>query len=157
MAEVYAVKNTDTIQLIGHLLEMRYSQQMADIWNVGLNLALRISDLLSIKFNDIRDNRLLLKESKTGKIANIVLNPKTRGIIHRIRTEHPEHVYLFQSYRNKQSINKPPTPLSRRSVTKAFSDIGEEVKVSLGTHSMRTTSGYLLYHNTTDLGRVMKM
>ncbi|MBE4530925.1 site-specific integrase, partial [Vibrio parahaemolyticus] len=50
MAEVQAIKNDDTIRLIGHLLSIRCHPQMADVWNIGLNLALRISDLLSIRF-----------------------------------------------------------------------------------------------------------
>jgi hypothetical protein len=60
MAEVQAVKDLDKVKLISHLLERRYSKQMSDIWNVGLNLALRISDLLSIKFEDIHGHRLLI-------------------------------------------------------------------------------------------------
>lgn len=47
MAEVQAIKNDDTIRLIGHLL--------------------RISDLLSIRFEDIHGDRLIIRESKTGK------------------------------------------------------------------------------------------
>ena len=101
MAEVQAVKDIDAIQLISHLLEIRHSQQMSDIWNIGINLALRISDLLSVKFDDIESNRLILKESKTGKIARIPLNTKSEDIIQRIRIEHPTHIYLFQSYRNQ--------------------------------------------------------
>ncbi len=38
MAEVQAVKDLDKVKLISHLLERRYSKQMADIWNIGLNL-----------------------------------------------------------------------------------------------------------------------
>ena len=44
MSEVQAVKDLDTVKLISHSLERRYSQQMSDVWNVGLNLALHISD-----------------------------------------------------------------------------------------------------------------
>jgi len=116
MAEVQAVKDLDKVKLISHLLEKRYSKQMADIWNIGLNLALRISDLLSIKFDDIHHDRLIIHESKTGKLANIQLNQKALTIIKQIQTEHPNHQYLFQSYRNQQAINKSPKPLSRRAV-----------------------------------------
>jgi integrase len=35
--------------------------------------------------------------------------------------------------------------------------VGEELKLALGTHSMRKTRGYHLYQNTKDIGRVMKM
>lgn len=157
MAEVQAVKDPDTIRLIAYLLGRRHSQQMADIWSVGINLALRISDLLSIKFSDISEDRLILREQKTGKLANIQVNPKALQIIHRIKQDNPTHIYLFQSYRNKQSINIAPRPLTRRSVSKAFSSIGEELNISLGTHSMRKTRGYHLYQSTKDIGRVMKM
>jgi integrase len=86
-----------------------------------------------------------------------VLNKKAQEIVERIRLEYPDHIYLFQSYRNRQAINKPPMPLSRRSVTKAFALVGEELRLSLGTHSMRKTRGYHLYQNTKDIARVMKM
>ena len=157
MAEVQAVKNINTVNLISHLLEIRFSKQMSDIWNIGLNLALRISDLLSIKYSDIKDDRLLVKESKTGKFANIKLNNKALALIHQRHQAYPLHVYLFQSYRNQQSHNKAPRPLSRRFVAKAFSEVGDEVKVALGTHSMRKTRGYLMYNQSKDIARVMKM
>ncbi len=108
MAEVQAIKNDDTIRLIGHLLSIRCHPQMADVWNIGLNLALRISDLLSIRFEDIHGDRLIIRESKTGKIANIQLNTKAQQHIARLRDQHPDHIYLFQSHRCQQLKNKPP-------------------------------------------------
>lgn len=157
MAEVYAVKNLDTVKLVSHLLERTFGKQMADVWDLGLNLALRISDLLNIRFADIEGDTLRVVESKTGKTAVIKLNAKARAIIERIQAESPDHVYLFQSHRNRWSLNKGPKPLSRRYVSKAISMIGEEVGLALGTHSMRKTRGYHLYQNTKDIGRVMKM
>ena len=41
--------------------------------------------------------------------------------IQAIQVEHPDHIYLFQSYRNQQSLNRLPDPLSRRAVSTAFS------------------------------------
>ncbi|GAA5192733.1 tyrosine-type recombinase/integrase [Ferrimonas gelatinilytica] len=157
MAEVHAVKEPETIQLVSHLLKIRHSQQMADVWDLGLNLALRISDLLSITFRDIDGDRLVLRESKTGKLATIHLNPKAQKIIQRIRDEHPHHLYLFQSYRNQQSRHRTPRPITRRAVGKAFELVGEELKIALGTHSMRKTRGYHLYQATNDIARVMQM
>ncbi|WP_119968194.1 tyrosine-type recombinase/integrase [Shewanella japonica] len=157
MPEVQAVKDHDTVKLISFLLEKQFSQQLADVWNIGLNLALRISDLLSIKFDDIQDDRLIIRESKTGKLANIQLNATTLTRIARIRQEHPNHIYLFQSYRNQRAKTVKPAPLSRRYVCRALAMVGEEIKLALGTHSMRKTRGYHLYQNTKDIGRVMKM
>ena len=70
MKEVEAVKSRDTIKLISYLLERHFGQQMADVWNIGLNLALRISDLLAIRFSDIQGDRLSIIEQKTGKRAD---------------------------------------------------------------------------------------
>ncbi len=113
MSEVQAVKDLDTVKLISYLLEKRSSKQMSDVWNIGLNLALRISDLLSVKFTDIQNDRLLIFESKTGKLAEIKLNNKALSFINEIRSTHPTHVYLFQSYRNQQAKYSKPRPLSR--------------------------------------------
>jgi integrase len=157
MAEVHAIKDINQVTLISHLLKVRYSHQMSLIWNIGINLALRISDLLSIKFTDIQHDRVVLRESKTGKRAEIQLNPKALTLINEIRLQFPTHLYLFQSYRNQQSINSSPSPLTRRSVTKAFALVGEELNIRLGTHSMRKTRGYHLYQKTQDITRVMKM
>ena len=157
MKEVHAVKDLDTVRLISHLLEKRFSNQMALVWNIGLNLALRISDLLAIKFDDIQSDRLILTEQKTGKVASIKLNVKSLDLILQIRQEFPGHIYLFQSYRSQQTINTLPRPISRRAVSQAFSEVGKEVGINLGTHSMRKTRGYHLYQNTKDIARVMKM
>ena len=157
MSEVSAIKDIETIKLVSLLLKKRYGQQMADVWDLGLNLALRISDLLSIQFSHISGNRLTVRESKTGKHATILLNPKAMDIINRIRVDNPYHLYVFQSYRSRYSLNKTPRPLTRRAVSKAFKEIGDELGLSLGTHSMRKTRGFHLYNATNDLARVMKM
>lgn len=157
MATVDAIKNPDTIKLISHLLEVRFSKQMSQVWNIGLNLALRVSDLLSIKFTDIQDDRLIIKEGKTGKQANIKLNVKAQLLINQIHLDHPNHVFLFQSYLSQHAINSLPKPLTRRAVSQAFAEVGKEVKVKLGTHSMRKTRGFMLYNNTKDIARVMNM
>ena len=99
----------------------------------------------------------MLVEGKTSKLATIKLNEKARAVIARIRSEHLDHIYLFQSYRNQWSKNTAARPLSRRYVSRVFAAIGEEVGISLGTHSMRKSRGYHLYKKTNDIARVMKM
>ncbi|WP_105255373.1 tyrosine-type recombinase/integrase [Pseudoalteromonas sp. T1lg75] len=157
MAEVHAIKDPQTISMIGHLLEIRFSKQMAHVWKLGINLALRVSDLLNLRFDDIQNDRIHVIEKKTGKLASIKLNDKALTIINEIKTSHPTHDYLFQSYRCNQTKFGIPKPLSRRAVTHAFQEVGHELKLALGTHSMRKTRGYHLYKQSKDLGRVMKM
>jgi|GEM_PF-2594064 len=50
-----------------------------------------------------------------------------------------------------------PPPISRRAVSKEFEEIGEELRIGLGNHSMRKTRGYHFYKSTNDIARVMWM
>jgi integrase len=156
MKEVYALTDLHDIEGVGRFLGKHYGEQMLDVWDLGLQLALRISDLLSIKISDIKNDKVELVESKTGKLAVIHLNSKAIGVINRIRVEHPESTYLFQSNKSR-NLNGRVKPISRQAVTKAFAEAGDALGIRLGTHSMRKTRGYWLYKKTNDIARVMKM
>ncbi len=64
MNEVEAVKTREEILAVSKLLSKFGSDDIADIWNIGLNLALRISDLLSVKYDDIdsKKNAITIEE-----------------------------------------------------------------------------------------------
>ncbi|GHE86272.1 tyrosine-type recombinase/integrase [Thalassotalea profundi] len=156
MQEVEAVRDENILKSIPVLLSKHSTQQMADVWEFGINMALRISDLLGIRYSDIKDGRLTMVESKTGKVADIPLNAKALAITKSIMKEYPEGEFLFQS-RNSRNISTRIKPLSRQSVAKAFKDVGEIIGVKLGTHSMRKTRGRFLYAKTNDIARVSKM
>jgi len=157
MNEVLAVKDEAMLSVIPSLLNKHYGEQLANVWSFGVNVALRISDLLSIKLTDVEGDKLTLRESKTGKVAKIQLNLKALSIVDAVRSKHPESVYLFQSRRSKNVTNRQPKAISRQAVSNAFKDIGDTVGIQLGTHSMRKTRGYHLYKKTNDITRVMKM
>ena len=53
MNDVVAVKSKGEIEAVEILLIKHHGQIYADIWRVGLNLSLRISDLVSIRFDDL--------------------------------------------------------------------------------------------------------
>lgn len=154
MNQVEAVKTKEQrIQVEAQLLEA--GQVYHDIWKLGVNTALRISDLLQLTMADMStlDNQapsLELVEIKTGKRRKIVLNTPALSIIHRRLADHPKHKYLFQS----EAVNisrKKIQPINRRSVGRVFEKVGQQIapKLSLGTHSMRKTRGYAMF----DAGR----
>lgn len=155
MNEVQAAKTTQQIDRIEHLLAER-GQVYADVWRVGLNLALRISDLLSIKFSDVEGERLELVEQKTGKRRIIKINTAARAVITRRKADNPQHVWLFQSDANRsKSLVKP---LSREVVARVFKQVGEgrSVSLHLGTHSMRKTRGWIMYSKGVPLEKIAK-
>lgn len=154
MKEVEAVKSTGDILYIGKAFEKHYSLKVVCIWELGLNLALRISDLLDIKYTDINDGYLTITESKTNKEAKIHLNTKAVDIIKSLRDANPNDTYLFQATGNRVVGVKP---LSRQYVTKAFKEVADIVSIHIGTHSMRKTRGYHLFKKTNNITAVMKM
>lgn len=64
------------IDLVHALLEKKFGQLYADIWKVGVNLSLRISDLLTLEYQqlNLEDRSLQITEQKTGKQKLIRLN-----------------------------------------------------------------------------------
>ena len=155
MNEVQAVKTPAQIDKVETLLAER-GQVYADVWRIGINLALRIGDLLSLKFSDVEDDFLELVEQKTGKRRTIKINAVARAVIERRRADNPHHVWLFQSDANRSK--RLIKPLSREVVARVFQQVGEgkSVKVKLGTHSMRKTRGWIMYSNGAPIERIAK-
>jgi integrase len=145
MREVEAVKTEADITTIHTLLNKHGSGDFADIWKLGINVALRISDLLAIEVDQINLDRreVEVRESKTGKRRIIRLNKPAMEIIQTRMVGYPSDKYLFQSHGNRaRSANQP---LDRSSVARKFQEIGSIVDIRLGTHSMRKTRGYMLH------------
>ena len=158
MKEVQAITDTDKINEVSELLEKHYSLQLKQLWSFGLNVALRISDLLAIKFTDVKKldgkYRLTVTEKKTKKRANINLNENAVAIFKEIKKAYPNNVYLFQSM-NSRAVTTIK-PLGRSYVSAALKEVGEMIELHIGTHSMRKTRGYHLYKKTNDISKVMK-
>ena len=151
MQEVEAVKTGEQRQQVeAHLAAQ--DKIYCDIWKVGVNTALRISDLLSLTMKDVQalDNdkpTLNIKEQKTGKQRKIVVNESALVVMQRRLSENPTHVWLFQTEAANRDRRAPPKAINRRSVSRVFERVGQKVapKVALGTHSMRKTRGYAMH------------
>ena len=100
---VEAVKTTGEAETISRKLSLnaKGNPLYADIWRFGVNTALRISDLLSLTFDDVKGDILTIKESKTGKTRYIDLNSSAKAIIERRKKAHPTHTFLFQVDSNR--------------------------------------------------------
>jgi integrase len=135
----------EQIGLVHSLLNNKFGQIYADIWKVGVNLSLRISDLLSLKYTDfnLQDRTLTLVESKTGKAKSIRLNQTAMDIIVKRKKDHPSDVWLFQVHCNRAK-NKP---ISRISVSRVFKDAGDMLNLNINTHSMRKSRGMAMFND----------
>jgi len=144
MKSVAAVKTTDQISTVSHMLEKHGGEIYRDIWQLGLNLALRISDLLNLTYEEFSGGETItVIEQKTGKSRTIKLNEKVQTIVKQRLLNNPNDMYLFQSVGNR--AKKLQKPLSRETVARKFAEVGEIIGVHLGTHSMRKTRGWAMW------------
>ncbi|QJC78208.1 tyrosine-type recombinase/integrase [Pseudomonas umsongensis] len=141
MKLVEAVKTVEDIELVRRKLELnaRGNTLYADIWMFGLQVAMRISDLLDITLQQALTGQLEIVEGKTGKLRQIKLNEKAQGIV-KTRSK-LGGIYLFEVDSNRAKGK----PVSRVAVAKAFKAVGDEVGIRLGTHSMRKTRGWVMH------------
>ena len=117
---------------------------------LGLNTALRISDILNLTSEMVYDHNkvrehIVVKEQKTGKINRILLNREVRKALNLYRhflvksaaykTGNP---YLFPSPYVSQR------PLSRYQVYRMIRNAAESVEIQekVSCHSLRKTFGY---------------
>ncbi len=147
MKIVDAVKTTEEIKKVYDLLDKHGSIDYAHLWALGVNVALRISDLLSITYDHVKQHPIgpyiQLTEGKTGKERTISLNTQAIEIIERRRALYPDDIYLFQSHGNR--AKNAIKPLCRTTVAAKFKEIGEIQQIKLGTHSMRKTRGWIMH------------
>lgn len=125
---------------------------------IGLNTALRISDILNLTYDDVYldskvQEHITIREQKTGKENRVLLNHEARTALANYRKEliktemyKKGNPYLFPSPK------KAYAPLSRsqayRMITSAANSVGIEGHISC--HSLRKTFGYHAWKQGSD-------
>jgi len=154
MNTVNAASKTQ-IEMMHAVLNNKFGALYADIWKVGVNLSLRISDLLTLKYSDLNleERSLKLVEAKTGKLKVIRLNASAIAVIARRQQENPTQIWLFQVHSNRAKDK----PISRVSVSRVFKDAGELLGLSINTHSMRKSRGMAMYKDGVPIEKIAKV
>ncbi|MDR1508809.1 MAG: tyrosine-type recombinase/integrase [Synergistaceae bacterium] len=127
---------------------------------MGINTALRISDLLSLTVGDVMDNEghisntVELKEKKTRKTKRFPLNESVRSALSDYLTERQgcnRSEPLFPSQKGGT--------LGRGHAWRIINAAGKSVGLeNIGTHSLRKTFAYHVYKMTgEDIGLVQKL
>jgi integrase len=86
--------NKEQIALVYTILNKEFGEIYGDIWKVGLNISLRISDLLNLRYTDfdLANRELSLRKSKIDKAKSIRLNQTVIDIITKRTKEYPNDV-----------------------------------------------------------------
>ena len=162
--EVFYIKKKDLTKIRNYFFRKEKFVILALI-NVGINVALRISDLGNLKFEDItKEWKVKIKEKKTGKYKYIKLNAICKNNINQLKVIYNDRGilptgYIFKSLNReylKKGIDKS---LNTSSVSKYFVKARIDLKIpyAIETHSLRKTWGYNVYRRTKDIAPIMKV
>lgn len=129
---------------------------------IGLNSALRISDILHLTYGDVYDfqtqkwkTHIIVKEQKTGKTNRIYMNSEIRRTLNNCIDVHGQNTnsWLFESQIQKEQ------PLSRyqafRLIKEAAAFAGLDDHISC--HSLRKTFGYYAWKKGTPPALLMNI
>ncbi len=129
---------------------------------IGLNSALRISDLLRLSYGDFFDfskekwkAHIVIKEKKTGKVNRIYVNREISGIINEYIdiTQKTACDWLFDSRQHK------PQPLSRYQAFRIIKEAADYAGLGpeISCHSLRKTFGYYAWKQGTPPALLMNI
>lgn len=159
------IRNTAQLERIKQFYVQEYPNPRNRLLVImGLNTALRVSDILSLQWRDVYDFRqcrlrshIVLTEQKTGKSSRIFMNQNlTDALLDFLdflgKTEDvEEEAFIFQG--------KCKAPLSRsqvwRIIRKAASSC--EIEGVISPHSLRKTFGYMAWKNDTSTVMLMNI
>lgn len=151
------------LQNIRKYLKYKNKIVLLSFINIGVNVALRFSDLTTLKFEHVQGDKIVLIEKKTKKKRIIYLNSFAIKNLRKLKIYYreigfPSHKgYIFKSlsnYNKKYSIDKP---LSQVALHLQFKVLKDELNIQypIGTHSLRKTWGHRVYKRTNDIAIIM--
>ena len=161
MNYVEPIRDRRKIAQIKNLLRGRGDFRNLLLFVVGINSALRISDLLQLRIGDffeesgkLRD-RFSIKELKRGKRQEIVINSSIREALIEFKEHYPclianPNIPVFLNPQTRQSIKRGQ---AWKLITSICQDVG--LSGNYGTHSLRKTWGYHARINGVDLALIM--
>jgi integrase len=161
---VEPIRDRKKIAQIKNLLrgEMRFRDLL--LFTVGINTALRVSDLLLLQVGHFMDDRQSLKhrfrikEQKRGKRHEVFINTSIQEIFKEYIAAHPnivsnpQHFLFFNT-----KANDFTGPIGRGQAWKFIVAICKQVGLrgNYGTHSLRKTWGYHARLQGVDLALIM--
>ena len=87
------------------------SDTWADLWVLIFHTSLGAGRLLSLRYDDIDGNSILLRERGRLKALRVEIPPTVMAMIARRRERHPEDIFVFQSHSNRVKNECRPVTL----------------------------------------------
>lgn len=163
MKTVQPIKKKSHIEAIKEVL---YRQNLRDyaMFCLGINSGLRISDLLNLRVEDVISeirplqmaDRILVKEQKTGKTNDFIVNLSAKAalkeyLLHaQLETDSP----LFPS---REGQGRKPISRSQAYNIIRIATKNAGLKLQVGTHTMRKTFSYQKYKKGVEIETLSKL
>ncbi|WP_279146115.1 MULTISPECIES: tyrosine-type recombinase/integrase [Clostridium] len=170
MKSVEPIRDLKTIKNMRAVLKSQSTRNEL-LFILGINVGLRISDILKLKFGDIVNfknmkvlDHVIIKEKKTGKTKKFYIGSIVKKLIENYIKELGEvssEDYIFKSNKGE---NKPISRQHAWFILNTAAEIiglvqrdefGRIIQGEIGTHTMRKTFGYHAYKNGTSLELLM--
>ncbi len=151
MNVVEPIKDKRRIKRVERILAKRNQRDLL-LFVMGTNTGLRVSDILSLNVEDVRDKDFIdIIEKKTGKRKRFPINEKIKTIIQNYTINKKSDEPLFKTrYRNRMERT-----YAYKLVNYACHKVG--IQGRIGTHTMRKTFGYHHYHKFKDVALLQKI
>ena len=172
MKSVEPIRDTKTIKNMRAILKSQSTRNEL-LFILGINVGLRISDILKLKVKDLTKlntkapkDYVIITEIKTRKIKKFYIGDIVKKVIENYMKENnnPEFdTYIFLS---KKGVNRPITrQQAYRIINNAAellgiverNDKGNLIHGEIGTHTLRKTFGYHSFKNGTSLELLMDL
>lgn len=155
------IKSKREIQAVKNYLSGKNLRDYT-IFVVGINSALRVSDIVKLKWEDVfyeigelkKEIRLIEKKTSKQKVFPINQSMKKALLEYFEYIDKPsDDEYVFKSRQGGNS------PLSVKMAWRIFKDIQDNVKLSthIGTHSMRKTFCFMAWKQGVPIETLMKI
>lgn len=150
MSTVEPIRNLSDLRKVEKILSKNPRDLL--LFTIGTNCGLRVSDILSLNVEDVRDkNYIQLIEKKTGKFKKFPINAKLKPMLEEFTKEKMADDPLFMTkFKNR---------LGRVTAYYTIRLACEEAKLEekFGTHTMRKTFGYHHYQKFKDVAMLQKI
>lgn len=124
---------------------------------LGINTALRISDLLSLKVGQMRKQVLYIRTSKNGKEITLPISEYLRRELKPIMEGKGDHEFLFTSRQIKRRT-RIRKQIDRSVAYRLLSRLGKKYGLEhIGTHSLRKTFAYHHYKKEKNVAALMDL
>lgn len=125
------------MQLLLNKLERDGEQKFCLLLGAGCYLGLRISDLLQLRWEDLlHQERLYLREKKTGKERSLAIHPELQELLIRLSDNQPLSAYLFKSEAGDSHVSIQYVNKKLKVIMKKYGIEGQ-----YSSHFMRKTLG----------------